>query len=100
MKFSIFTLLALPLLALACADYEYCHCTNADGSPDDVATQAICDDNATDGAMMTNEKGTKECYLEPTKENGGALLNNCKVRVSCSEYHATGKDSKCRREVK
>jgi hypothetical protein len=84
-------LIALPALALACAQYHYCLCGNADGSFDDTATGNVC---VGDGyALMTFTDGRK--YCETTKGSAfGIEFDNCSWRERCQAQGATG-DSNC-----
>jgi hypothetical protein len=76
---------------MACADYHYCLCGNADGSFDDAATTNVC---VGDGyALQTFSDGRK--YCETTEGSTfGVVFDNCGWRERCQGQGATG-DSNC-----
>jgi hypothetical protein len=98
MKAAPFLLLALGVdVASTCSHFLYCHCYDSDSTPNNVATDAIC--NYFGGATQndTTEYGSNtnynECSAGPYK---GFSWDNCRFRIWCKIVGATGQDSSCR----
>lgn len=94
MKFSALTLVLMPIAAQACAIYQYCHCYDANGVPNNPATEQVC-----------NGLGSLTTMVDPSAHSDGAReckgvddyrISNCSFRVWCKLAGATGKDSSCR----
>ncbi|KAK2028696.1 hypothetical protein LX32DRAFT_652904 [Colletotrichum zoysiae] len=66
-----------PNTASACSGYAKCHCTNADGTANDTAT----------------EQPLTTLYI--LEEDSVENLQNCRVRKHCAKVGATGNDSFC-----
>jgi hypothetical protein len=77
--------------ASACDNYDYCHCLNSDSSPNDAATQRICDFTKQDygGGTITTVKSYKECYM-------AGIADNCLWTDFCLIVGETGSYSDCR----
>ncbi|KAJ0123801.1 hypothetical protein N8I77_010761 [Diaporthe amygdali] len=84
----------------ACALYQLCHCTNADGTPDDVATVTACYEQSEPHKEMIGVSGFEECHFTGSAQSGFLRLeenglSNCKFREACTAAGATGEDSNC-----
>ncbi|OJJ42760.1 hypothetical protein ASPZODRAFT_146932 [Penicilliopsis zonata CBS 506.65] len=98
MKFQVVAALVtlFPALGWACAAYDFCLCTNTDGSFNEAATKATCGDYA--GNLDTFNDGRHFCAARSyaVGEAGPVVLdyNNCRFRQLCQKHGATG-DSDC-----
>ncbi|KAK2037175.1 hypothetical protein LZ31DRAFT_600723 [Colletotrichum somersetense] len=75
----VFLITFLTSTASACADYNTCHCTNADSTANNTAT-------ATDSVTKCTVNSTALGYK---------ALRNCKFRIVCTQVGASGPDSYC-----
>ncbi|USP80829.1 hypothetical protein yc1106_08103 [Curvularia clavata] len=94
MKFSALALVFLPIAAQACATYQYCHCYDSNGVPNDRVTEAVCRGLGSNGAMVNpgpKSDGARECQGQ-----GDYRHSNCSWRQWCQLAGATGSDSSCR----
>jgi len=72
--------------ALACDNYDYCHCLGDGGNANDTATDAVC--NALGGGIYLNTGlGCSECKWGDT--------DNCHWRMFCQLQKSGGSDSLC-----
>jgi hypothetical protein len=99
MKAVSFVLLALGAASVsACNSYYDCHCVQSDSSPNNKATDDICN-------YMINTYGLGEITQHSAPDGGDECLygtgssvagwDNCLWRVYCKIVGATGQDSNC-----
>ncbi|KAG7409970.1 hypothetical protein Forpe1208_v010798 [Fusarium oxysporum f. sp. rapae] len=86
--------LALVATSQACDKYKYCHCTNADGTPNDGATFRSCPSDR----IKFVEKGYAECEHYENFVFAIKAIDNCNFRKACNHNGAPG-DSNCRAKV-
>lgn len=91
---AVSAILALTVASYACDEYKYCHCTNADKTPNGSATVAAC------GASGPFEfdQGITECKHFKNYFYVYEAINNCDFRKACNMAGAMG-DSKCMAKV-
>ena len=95
MKAVLFLLLALGVgAASACAPYDYCHCYDSDSTPNNRATNDICNYFNRKTQNDTAEYGPNTPYQECVASD--FYWNNCLFRIWCKIVGATGSDSSCR----
>lgn len=100
MKFSAVSAILFAAGAQACALYSACICTNANGTPDNHATQLACHAQNEPHKELIGTGGLVECHFTGDantgflglEENG---LDNCNFREACAAAGATGDDSSC-----
>lgn len=68
-----------PMSVQACDYYSFCHCINADKSPNDAATKQVCD-NSKPSHMLRSD-----CVVE-----GAGAFYNCNFSDACKRAGATG----------
>ncbi|KAL1856878.1 hypothetical protein Daus18300_010641 [Diaporthe australafricana] len=100
MKFSILSALFFAASTQACALYQFCHCTNADGTPDDDSTVTACMAQSEPHKEFTGMSGFQECHFTGSAQSGFLRLeenglDNCDFREACTAAGATGEDSNC-----
>ncbi|KAK1978740.1 hypothetical protein LZ30DRAFT_728236 [Colletotrichum cereale] len=87
--------------ANACARYEKCHCTNADGTPNNTITTTVCNNS---NQLAPKSPGWPLYYLDENdvtkcivNQNPNFFLapDNCQFRDFCTAAGATGADSSC-----
>jgi hypothetical protein len=97
MKLSALTFVLLPLAAQACSQYQFCHCYDSNGIPNDAITKKVCDGLGASIANMVDSSaksdGARECKGVDDKAH-----NNCSWRQWCQLAGATGADSSCRQQ--
>ncbi|EFQ29606.1 hypothetical protein CGRA01v4_14887 [Colletotrichum graminicola] len=88
--------------ANACANYNKCHCTNADGSANDTITAVVCNNSnklapSSPGWPLysEDEDSVMKCVLNTGPHNDFVGIDNCKFREFCTKAGATGSDSFC-----
>ena len=95
MKAILFLLLTLGVSsASACSHYQFCHCQDDKGTPNDTATNTVCNGEGVAGQMRTlggDSSGSpyKECLAQ------AGCWNNCSWRANCKSAGASGADSNC-----
>ncbi|KAL0776066.1 hypothetical protein CaCOL14_007353 [Colletotrichum acutatum] len=89
----VFSVLALALTSQACDTYKYCHCTNADGTPNSDATLTVCGNDP-----YVYDNGYAECNHYDNYFWVVKAINNCDFRKACNRNGAPG-DSSCRAKV-
>ncbi|KKY30478.1 hypothetical protein UCDDA912_g09565 [Diaporthe ampelina] len=100
MKLSIVSALLFAAGTQACALYQMCHCTNADGTPDDAATKIACKAQGEEAKELINVDGVQKCHFTGDARSGFLRfdkngLDNCSVREACTAAGALGEDSNC-----
>ncbi|KAI3400753.1 hypothetical protein diail_1962 [Diaporthe ilicicola] len=100
MKFLAVSALFFAASTQACALYQFCHCTSADGTPDDIATLTACMAQSESDKEFTGISGFQECHFYGDAHSGFADLeknglDNCDFREACTAAGATGQDSSC-----
>jgi hypothetical protein len=82
--------------ASACNDYWYCHCYDSDSTPNNPATDAICNYFGGTKQPDTGEYGPNTNYQECSSSGYiGNSWDNCIFRIWCKIVGATGPDSSC-----
>lgn len=103
MRLALYALLALPASVYACALYYYCHCYNANGKPNDLATIRVCDGYGSTTDVAVGQGPDAQIGCAYVGDNGNLFTNkglsSCNFRVRCAEHGATGGDSSCRSKV-
>lgn len=84
----------------ACALYQLCHCTHADGTPNNDATMRACMDQSEPHKELIGTGGFQECHFTGSAQSGFLRLeenglSNCKFREACTAAGAGGEDSNC-----
>ncbi|KAK1955926.1 hypothetical protein LY78DRAFT_593082, partial [Colletotrichum sublineola] len=87
----------------ACAGYDMCHCTNADGTANNTITELVCNADIKEGGprsplYVLEEDSIKKCAVNHTIDSTYEL-GNCKVRKHCAKLGATGSNSFCEIKV-
>ena len=97
MKAALFLFLALGASSTsACASFVFCHCYDSDGTPNNNATESVCNTYGVLAHVQNNtcEYGAdthyEECWMT------GFNFDNCEWRKECQNAKATGDDSSCR----
>jgi hypothetical protein len=101
---------AVPILLLAlgaasvsaCNSYYDCHCVQSDSTPNNVATDDVCNymintyllGSITDGSAPD---GGNECLIGTGSSMAG--WDNCLWRIYCKVVGATGSDSSCEYKI-
>ncbi|KAK1585860.1 uncharacterized protein LY79DRAFT_557444 [Colletotrichum navitas] len=98
------TISTFAAVTMACDRYNYCRCTMADGSLNSTVTDDACKYLYTYSAkkhfdlslyVTQNKDDATWCY-QLVNDNPIYLgVDNCDMRVACTEVGATGSDSWC-----